>query len=344
MNSIDSKISKALKLLRKHPLDIEKSEQTRRQLNDVLAKLRRPELTESLRWANKPTVNKAIQTDKAPFLESSLAARNAGLPQSAAVLLAAYFEAGGELDRENALRVSSNAESVELWRKKSTVPAKQFEQDLLGEMPAIYTTAGVEWLLEHGDVKKLRPLFLRLLRCDFLVPKAGTTSLFDDAELIFQARCGHLTQRAWSTEPRYYNLRTEFDRPITASLKTRFDRFAILRRWDFLNPGSCVFDLEPVTELATSLPKTIEDKIKADIYDATEFETFVLSFVAQPRTVGELFRELAEPFSDRDAIPFLGDTQTYEELLRLAARGRIAVNVNNTWFTRDHNDEDDDAA
>jgi hypothetical protein len=166
MNSIDSKISKALKLLRKHPLEIEKSEQTRRQLNDLLAKLRRPELTESLRWANEPTVNKAVQTDKASFLESSLAARNAGLPQSATVLLAAYFEAGGELDRENALRVSSNAESVELWRKKSTIPAKQFEQDLLGEMPGIYTTAGVEWLLEHGDIKKLRPLFLRLLRCD----------------------------------------------------------------------------------------------------------------------------------------------------------------------------------
>ena len=60
-----------------------------------------------------------------------------------------------------------------------------------------------------------------------------------------------------------------FDRPLTASLKTRFDRFGILRRWDFQNPGQCVFDLEPVAELATSLPKTIEDKIKADIYDAT---------------------------------------------------------------------------
>ena len=166
MNSIDSKISKALKLLRKHPLEIEKSKQTRRQLNDLLAKLRRPELTESLRWANEPTVNKAVQTDKASFLESSLAARNAGLPQSATVLLAAYFEAGGVLDRETALRVSSNAESVELWRKKTTTPAKQLEHDLLVELPSIYATAGVEWLLEHGDIKKLRPLFLCLLRCD----------------------------------------------------------------------------------------------------------------------------------------------------------------------------------
>jgi hypothetical protein len=166
MNSIDSKISKALKLLRKRPLDIEKSEQTRRQLNDLLAKLRRPELAESLRWANEPTVNKAVQTGKTSFLESSVAARNAGLPQSAVVLLAAYFEAGGELDRENALRVTSNAEGLEIWRKKSMITAKQLEHDLLGELPSIYATSGVEWLLKHADVKKLDPLFHRLLRCD----------------------------------------------------------------------------------------------------------------------------------------------------------------------------------
>ena len=44
MNSIDSKISKALKLLRKQPLDIQKSEQARKQLSDLLAKARKPEL------------------------------------------------------------------------------------------------------------------------------------------------------------------------------------------------------------------------------------------------------------------------------------------------------------
>jgi hypothetical protein len=166
MNSIDSKISKALKSLRKHPLNIEKSEHTRRQLNDLLVKLRRPELTDSLRWANEPTVNKSVQPDIASLLESSIASRNAGLPQSASVLLAAYFELGGELDRENALRVCSNAESIELWRKKNTMPAKQLEHDLFVELPSIYATAGVEWLLEHGDVKKIGPLFNRLLRCD----------------------------------------------------------------------------------------------------------------------------------------------------------------------------------
>ncbi|MCX6926381.1 MAG: hypothetical protein NT154_24715 [Verrucomicrobia bacterium] len=180
----------------------------------------------------------------------------------------------------------------------------------------------------------------------FLLPKAGTTPMFDDAEVMFQARCGHLTCRAWSAESRYFNLRTEFDRPLTASLKTRFDRFAILRHWDFQNPGQCVFDLEPVSELATSLPRTIEDKIKTDIDDATEFETFVLQFASQPRSVGDLFRELAEPptLPTQAAIPFLGDTQTYEELLHLAARGRLAINISNTWYTRNHDDDDEEAA
>ncbi|MEI6075300.1 MAG: hypothetical protein WCS94_06995, partial [Verrucomicrobiota bacterium] len=201
-----------------------------------------------------------------------------------------------------------------------------------------HAAALAAWLIAHVPARR------NTVR--FLVPKAGTTPLFDDTELIFQARCGHLTQRAWSTEPRYYNLRAEFDRPLNASLKSRFDRFALLRRWDFQNPGACVFDFEPVAELTTALPRTIEEKIKSDIYDATEFESYVLSFVAQPRTVGELFRELAEPptVATRDAIPFLGDTQTYEEVLRLAARGLIAVNIANTWLTRSHEDDDDDAA
>jgi len=180
----------------------------------------------------------------------------------------------------------------------------------------------------------------------FLIPRAGTLPLFTDADLIFQARCCYLTHKAWSTESKYHNIRAEFDRPLTTALKNRFDRFTILRRWDFQAPAQCVFELESVAELAPTLPRQIEDKIKADLFDATAFEQFVVQYAQQPRTVGTLFCELAEPptSANTDAIPFLGDTQIYEELLRLAARGRIAVNVNNTWFTRSHDDDDDETA
>jgi hypothetical protein len=166
MDSIDSKISKALKLLCKQPLDIQKSGQARKQFGDLLAKTRKPELMGALRWAAEHGASKAIETDKATLHESSVAARNAGLPETAAVLLAAFFESGGEMDNESALRVCSNADALELWRKKSATPAKDFEHDLLVELPDVFATAGVEWLLEHGDVKKLAPLFHRLLRCE----------------------------------------------------------------------------------------------------------------------------------------------------------------------------------
>jgi hypothetical protein len=116
-----------LKLLRKQSSDIEKSEQAAQKLNNLVAKLRRPELMESLRSVIEPAANEAVQTDKTWLLESSVAVRNAGLPQTATKILAAYFVAGGELDRENALRVSSNAEALELWRKKSTTPTNQLE-------------------------------------------------------------------------------------------------------------------------------------------------------------------------------------------------------------------------
>ncbi|SPE58503.1 conserved hypothetical protein [Verrucomicrobia bacterium] len=180
----------------------------------------------------------------------------------------------------------------------------------------------------------------------FLVPRLGSTPLFADPDLIFQARCGFLTHKAWSTEPKYYNIRLEFDRPLTTALKSRFDRFTILRHWDFQNPAQCVFEVEPVAELSTTLPKQIEEKIKADLYDGTEFERFVVQFAQQPRAVGDLFRELAEPPTSPSAvaIPFLGDTHIYEELLRLASRGHLAINVNNTWFARNHEDQDDESA
>jgi len=166
MNSIDSKISKALKLLHKQPLDIQKSEQARKQLSDLLTKARKPELTGALSWAIEQSPSKAAEFDKSSLLDSSVAARNAGLPETAAVLLAVFFEAGGELDRERALRVCANAESMDLWRKKSATPAKELEDYLLVELADIYATAGVEWLIEHGDVKKLDLLFRRLLQSE----------------------------------------------------------------------------------------------------------------------------------------------------------------------------------
>ena len=43
-----------------------------------------------------------------------------------------------------------------------------------------------------------------------------------------------------------------------------------------------------------ALPKQIEEKIKADLYEGLEFERFVVQFAQQPRAIGDLFRRLAK--------------------------------------------------
>ncbi len=45
--------------------------------------------------------------------------------------------------------------------------------------------------------------------------------------------------------------------------------------------------------------------------------------------MGDLLDELSEPPppGTKDAIPFLGETATYEEVLKIVARGKVVVNV-----------------
>jgi hypothetical protein len=61
--------------------------------------------------------------------------------------------------------------------------------------------------------------------------------------------------------------------------------------------------------------------------------------------VGDLLDELAEPPSPGmgDAIPYLGETAIYEEILKVAARGKIVLNVSGTWVSRqpDHATDED---
>src|SRR5207245_2407959 len=58
----------------------------------------------------------------------------------------------------------------------------------------------------------------------------------------------------------YSALKEEFDRPLRDALKTRYDRFAVLRRWDYQNPQQCVFNLEKIEARGGDIPSTVEAK------------------------------------------------------------------------------------
>jgi hypothetical protein len=131
-------------------------------------------------------------------------------------------------------------------------------------------------------------------------------------------------------------LHQDFDRPLRQKLKSRFNRFAILRKWDFRQPQNCVFELAKITEQGGSIPAAVESKIVSDLFDQNEFKNFVLNRAKDSDFVGSLMDDLIEPPppDTGEAIPFLGETKIYESILDIAAEGHLVLNVSGTWIGR----------
>ena len=106
-------------------------------------------------------------------------------------------------------------------------------------------------------------------------------------------------------------------------MKSRFNRFAVLRKWDFQQPLNCVFDIEKISEQGGEIPAAIEAKILSDLFDQTEFKQFVLKRAKDSDFVGSMMDDLTEPPPPNagEVIPFLGETKIYEFVLEIAAIG-----------------------
>jgi hypothetical protein len=195
-----------------------------------------------------------------------------------------------------------------------------------------------EWLARHVPKKR------NTVR--FLLPAWGTKSIYHDPDLAFSARCSYLTTIAWKDDPKYRAIKEEFDRPLRDALKKRFDRFAVLRTWDYRNPEQCTFDVERVGTQSGEIPTEVEEKLLDDLFDPSIFYTLVLDHAKDSCLVGDLLDELAEPPppGTGDAIPYLGETAIYEEILKIAARGKIVLNVNGTWVGRQQDHTTDEEA
>lgn len=183
----------------------------------------------------------------------------------------------------------------------------------------------------------------------FLLPVVGSKNLYQDTALRFVARCAYLTSQAWKDDPHYRGLKDEFERPLRDNLRARFDRFAILTRWNFRQPEQCRFDAERIDiELVRqkgAIPIAVDEQIKRDLFDATEFQSLVIDSARNSDEVSKLIDGLREPppSPDKNAIPFLGDTTLCEEILKVAAKGKIVLEVAGTWVRRlpEHADEDE---
>lgn len=179
----------------------------------------------------------------------------------------------------------------------------------------------------------------------FLLPRSGSSNAFQDRDLLVLARAEMKAQEWSGQSPEYKKLHTKYQGELRDILKKRFDRFAVLYRWNFADPTQCKFSVESLKKQGAQIPEDIEEALINDLFVPEDFEDLVLEAAADNSAVGKLLRELQEPRpADQDCIPWLGETSMKERILRLCARGKIAINLRGLEYLQAQPGEDEDTA
>ncbi|WP_288127761.1 DUF499 domain-containing protein [Thiomonas sp.] len=204
------------------------------------------------------------------------------------------------------------------------------------------------------EPEKLEPMLGRWLKDQlqkrrntvrFLLPRAGSTNAFLDRDLLVLARAEMKAQEWSGQNPEYKKLQKEFENTLRDNLKKRFDRFAVLHRWNFADPLQCQFSVERLDKQGSQIPEAVEEALTSDLFVPEDLEELVLEFANNNESVGKLLRELQEPRpAGQDCIPWLGETAMKERLLRLCAKGKVAINLRGMEYLQTHPGEDEDTA
>jgi len=193
------------------------------------------------------------------------------------------------------------------------------------------------WLKEHLQSQR------NAVR--FLIPRAGSDNLFYERDVLVLARAVSLAKEWKAQNSAYRKLETKYEGELRGILKKRFDRFAILATWSFQNPEQCTFYVEGHQAEGEKIPDAVDEKVRKDLFVAEDFDALVKEAAQSSRSVGELLRELREPRpGGADCIPWLGETLMKERLIRVCARGEIALNLRNLEFLQRRAGEDDEGA
>lgn len=179
----------------------------------------------------------------------------------------------------------------------------------------------------------------------FLIPRSGSTNLFQDRDLLVLARAG-MKSLEWSSQgPEYKRLHTKYQGELREILKKRFDRFAILQKWNFADPKQCSFNIESLKNHGSQIPDGIEDILVNDLFVPEDFEEFILNASQENSSIGKILRELQEPRAGGlECIPWLGETFMKERILRICAQGKIAINLRGMDLLQAQPGEGEDAA
>ena len=179
----------------------------------------------------------------------------------------------------------------------------------------------------------------------FLLPRTGSTNAFYDRDLLTLARA-EMKALEWSGQsPEYKKLHTKCQGELRDLLKKRFDRFAVLHRWNFTDPAQCLFHVEALRAQGAQIPEAIESALLNDLFVPEDFADLVLEAATENASIGKLLREFQEPRpASQDCIPWLGETAMKERILRLCSRGKIAINLRGMEYLQALPGEDEETA
>lgn len=208
---------------------------------------------------------------------------------------------------------------------------------VLPEQPEKLDSQLGEWLKNHLQTRR------NTVR--FLLPRSGMPNAFNDHELLVLVRA-EMKAMEWSGQnPEYRRLQREFEGTLRELLKKRFDRFAVLRCYDHQNPGNSAFNIELLKKQGSQIPEGIEECLTNDLFVPEDFEVMVIAAASANDSLGKLLRELQEPRpGGQDCIPWLGEISMKERVLKLCARGLIAINVRGLEYLQANTGEDEERA
>ena len=178
----------------------------------------------------------------------------------------------------------------------------------------------------------------------FLLPQTGLKNAFQDRDLLILARAEMKALEWASQNSEYRKLHSEFQSVLRDILKKRFDRFAILQRWNFSDPNHCLFSIEKLKTQGAQIPAGIEEILANDLFVPEDLEELALEAAAGNAPLGKLLRELQEPRPTGTCIPWLGETAMKERILRLCARGKIDINLSGREYLQAQPGESEDVA
>ena len=182
-----------------------------------------------------------------------------------------------------------------------------------------------KWLKEHW------PLYRNSVR--FLLPKRDQKNIFYDKDLIFLSRLIVKALQWKSDNHDFAKLLAKYRLELRSKLRILFDRVAILEKWDFSNPDNCEFSITAHGSDGDKIVNAIEEIVQRDLFIPEEFVALVDSLASKGESVSKLIGELREPRPNKeDCIPWIGEERVKEELLKLCAGGKLAINVRGLEF------------